>query len=83
MINLQIFIISKNTKFLQTVNIITEKVLTYFLIGAPLQNGKKQLPKKKWQKLENLIKKKYKKIVWQNPDDNLEKYISKYRGQSS
>ena len=46
MINLQIFIISKNTKFLQTVNIITEKVLTYFLIGAPLQNGKKTITQK-------------------------------------
>ena len=48
----------------------------------PYKMEKKQLPKKKWQKLENLIKKNT-KIVWQNPDDNLEKYISKYRGQSS
>lgn len=49
----------------------------FFNWSAPTKWKKKQLPKKKWQKLENLIKKKYKRIVWQNPDDNLEKYIKK------
>ena len=48
-----------------------------FLIGALLLNGKKkQFPKKNGKSLKNIFIK-IKKVVWQNPNDNLDKYINK------
>ena len=49
----------------------------FFNWSAPIKWKKKQFPKKNWIKLEKLISKKYKKIVWQNTNDNLDKYINK------
>ena len=56
---------------------IKKDIDIFFNWSAPKKWKKKELPKIKWLELENRISKKYNKIIWQNPKDNLKKYIEK------
>jgi hypothetical protein len=49
----------------------------FFNWSAPKKWKIKEMPKRKWIQLENKLNKKYKKIIWQDPSDNLDKYTRK------
>ena len=70
------FKIKKYKIYTNKKKIIKKDIDVFFNWCAPLKWKKKQFPKKKWKKLEKYLYQN-KKVVWQNPNDNLDKYINK------
>jgi|TARA_B110000971_G_C19917644_1_gene457580 hypothetical protein len=68
----------KNYKIFSNKNTHQKKDIDiFFNWSAPKKWKIKELPKRKWIQLQNKIGKKYKKIIWQDPDDNLDQYTRK------
>ncbi len=71
--------IKKYKIFSNKKEIIKKDIDIFFNWKAPIKWKSKEFSKNKWRKLEGIIKKRFKNIVWQNPKDSLLQYLKKIK----